>query len=97
MEIIGHAGAYPYIIVHDLSDKETINHEMIHFYQHKDLRPLITHIVYASLYIYNRLKGLDDFEAYYYNCYEQEAYYNEVNPDYLKTRKKFAQFDYFIK
>ena len=41
--------------------------------------------------------GFDQNEAYHNISFEQEAYGNESNLDYLRTRKRFSWFYYLLK
>lgn len=71
-----------------LSDKENwkpvdYNHEAIHTAQWKELLYILYPIAYLLGYIF---AGFD----YKKNVFEKEAYQNQENLDYLKTRKFWA-------
>jgi hypothetical protein len=73
-------------------DKVLINHERIHLRQQLECLILPFYIIYLTEYGYHRLGGKSHFEAYKAISYEKEAYSNETNLEYLKTRKRFANF-----
>jgi len=68
-----------------------INHERIHWEQQKEL-PFIFYIWYIIEWIINIFKYKK--RAYIKLSFEQEAYFNDQNLDYLKSRKKYAFIDY---
>ena len=63
------------------------NHEIIHFQQQLELLFVGQWFLYAFFWLWNvaRLKG-DGKEAYYQNPFEREAYDNDGNLDYLRSR-----------
>ena len=81
---------YPFIIVRSLEDKETINHEMIHIQQMKELLVIPFLILYGLNYIFNlgRYNGNTD-KAYRNVIFEKEAYDNEKDLLYLTKRPKY--------
>lgn len=67
--------------------KKTINHETIHFQQALELGVIFFYIFYVlewffKLFFYGK-------NAYRNISFEKEAYNNEENLDYLKTRKRY--------
>lgn len=67
-----------------------INHERIHIVQQLELLIVPFFILYFLNYIINLFKyRFNHRKAYYYIMFEQEAYNNEDNLDYLKNRKPF--------
>lgn len=68
-----------------------LNHERIHTAQMKEM-------VYVFFYIWYLIEWLVRLcghgNAYRRISFEQEAYDNELNPDYLNTRKHFNWFKY---
>ena len=68
----------------------TRNHETIHYHQQLEL----LFIGQWILYVFYWLKGLITYRngeiAYRQSPFEREAYDNDQNLDYLKTRKPFA-------
>lgn len=91
---------YPFIFVRndsDKFDKILINHETIHIKQQKELFVIPFYIWYflewlIKIFVYKSFNN-----AYLNICFEKEAYKNEKNLDYLKTRKRFAFFSYLKK
>lgn len=73
-----------------LNDKRLINHEMIHYVQQKELLFIVHWVLYGMFYVIERLKGKTHSEAKHTNPFEAEAYANDDNLDYLRTRKMFA-------
>lgn len=78
--------------------KQTINHELIHTAQAKDLCKVIW-IGYTIFYLLYFLFWLVEIIRPPYNyaykdiCFEKEAKQNQMNLDYLVTRKSFSCFD----
>ena len=83
---------YPWIIAtkNEKKDKVLMNHENIHLIQEKELFVLPFYLLYIGYSIYLFVRYLNIGSAYILNRFEAEAYANEGNMDYLKTRKKFA-------
>ncbi len=68
-------------------NKVLINHEKIHLRQQLELLIVPFYIWYLSEYYIKYLKYKDPNLAYRNISFEKEAYENEQNSDYLKTRK----------
>lgn len=88
---------YPFIIVRNQEVKEsevTIHHEKIHFRQQLELFIVPFYILYILFYIVYRFKGYNHFNAYMSIPFEREAYWNDTNLDYLKTRSFWAWINY---
>jgi len=71
-----------------------INHETIHIEQQKELLVIIFFLLYFTewfikLFIYGK-------KAYRNISFEREAYTNEDNLEYLKTRKRYSFLKYII-
>ena len=78
---------YPFILLkrkEDLDDKVTINHESIHIQQQKETLVIFFYLWYLIEWAIKR--------SYYKLSFEKEAYQNEANLDYLKTRKHYSWF-----
>lgn len=73
----------------------TINHEEIHTAQMKEMWYLFFYIQYLIEFFLRLLvmRGVKD--AYRNISFEQEAYDNEIDMSYLKTRKRFNWRSYF--
>lgn len=53
-------------------------------------------IVYALNWLVNRVRGLSGADAYFKILFEQEAYDNAEDKDYLSYRRPFAWTDYLL-
>jgi hypothetical protein len=67
-----------------------VRHEKIHFLQQMELLFVFHWILYAYFYIVARSKGHGHYAAYRNNPFELEAYDNECDVNYLRSRKFFA-------
>ena len=82
-----------------------INHESIHWEQEKELLIVFFYILYALFYLVELIRCLFDSargthadgrhrsiwkRAYYMIPFEQEAYDNEENKEYIEHRKHYA-------
>ena len=78
----------PFIVSSEDLDELTMNHELIHFEQQKELYL----VGFYFLYVYDYLKGVvkykDKEEAYRKIRFEQEAYSNEDDLGYIQTRDR---------
>lgn len=93
---IGGIALFPFIILREkyrdnplyhAKAKETINHETIHFQQALELLVIPFYVLYIlewfiKLFFY----GADSYRNI---SFEREAYGNDSNLDYLKTRKRY--------
>lgn len=68
-----------------LANKALLNHEKIHWQQQKEMLILPFYVWYVVEWM---------FKGYRQISFEREAYENDVNPDYLKTRKKWQWVKY---
>lgn len=66
------------------------NHESIHTAQMKELWYIFFYIMYFLEWLFRLVTKPKT--AYESISFEREAYGNEENPDYLSTRKHFAQW-----
>ena len=86
----------PFIIIREwrFATDKTINHEKIHMYQALEMLYLPFLILYIGNYLLNLVKGKPLMEAYKDIIFEKEAYDNDDNLDYLKTRKFWSWYKY---
>lgn len=70
-----------------------INHESIHTAQIKELLYVFFYIFYLIEWLFKLLKLF--LKSYYNISFEREAYQNEENLEYLKSRKRFGFLKYF--
>lgn len=87
---------WPFVFIRDEGNDRTINHETIHIKQYNEL--LI--IGFLGLYLWDWLHGLVKYRnrqtAYYRIRFEQEAYENDKDVNYLVNRKSFAWRQYKV-
>lgn len=70
--------------------ERTKRHETIHFQQFLETGVIGFILIYYSDYLFKLIKYRDGKKAYRMICFEQEAYDNDDNEDYLERRKRFA-------
>lgn len=63
-----------------------LNHERIHLRQQLELGLLPFYLWYVAEYVYWRIRLRDHYIAYRAIRFEREAFNNDENPDYLRTR-----------
>lgn len=88
---------FPFVILRDASDSKNamlVNHEKIHLMQQIELLILPFYIFYVFGYLVNLIKYRDKNKAYRNIVFEREAYANETDLEYLKTRPLFGFFKY---
>lgn len=73
-------------------DKIVINHEKIHTVQMKELLWIFFYIIYFLEYLVKIIIHGNLHTAYRNISFEKEAYINEENMNYLKTRKCYQQW-----
>ena len=67
-----------------------VNHESIHWAQAKELAVIGFYILYVLNWIINIFRFETQKEAYRNIIFEKEAYKNETNLEYLKTREHYS-------
>ena len=77
-------------------DEVTINHESIHTQQMKELGYVFFYLIYLAEYLVRLVINRDTNKAYRAISFEQEAYDNEHNLSYLKSRKRYYWLGYII-
>ena len=73
----------------EISD-QTKNHESIHWEQYKECLIVGFLVLYGISYLINIFKGRGGPWAYRNIWFEKEAYDNDENLDYIKSRRWFA-------
>ena len=96
----GYAGmtVFPFIILKSnyyLENKTTVNHEKIHIRQQLELLILPFYVLYFLNLFINYIKYKNFQMAYHNIIFEREAYANEKNLDYLKSRSFWSFIKYF--
>lgn len=71
-----------------------INHESIHYEQEKELGYVGFYLLYILEYLYKRVKYKNAYKAYYEVSFEQEAYDNQHDLNYITNRIKFSWLKY---
>ena len=97
--VISGISIFPFVVLREayLQDSKfwtkrrskTINHETIHFQQQLEMLVIPFYLVYFLEYLIRFLISFDGHKAYRGISFEQEAYNNEHNLEYLKTRKRY--------
>ena len=78
---------YPFILVRRPNPGPTLlNHERIHLRQQAELGVILFYIWYGLEYLIRRVQYRNHYSAYRNICFEREAFANEHNLAYLKTR-----------
>ncbi|MDC6351286.1 hypothetical protein PP178_06945 [Zeaxanthinibacter sp. PT1] len=76
------------------ADSVLINHEKIHLRQQRELLIIPFYLFYFTEWLIRLLYYRNAYNAYKNLSFEKEAYHNETNLDYLKTRKPFTFIKY---
>jgi len=88
---------FPFIFLIDENLKyitTLIHHEKIHLQQQKELLMIFFYIFYGLEWFFKLIKYRNRYLAYKNLSFEKEAYQNEKNLNYLKTRKAWAFLNY---
>ena len=84
---------FPFILLTcpgDATNAQLMNHERIHLRQQIELFIIPFYLLYFSEYLVRRLQGKNHYAAYRAISFEQEAYCNEQQLDYLAHRPALA-------
>ncbi|MCC9041750.1 hypothetical protein LNQ81_03415 [Myroides sp. M-43] len=84
---------YPFIFLKSKDSKNNlylVNHERIHLHQQAELLIVFFYLWYLMSFFYYYLRLRSVKLAYKEVIFEREAYQNEHNLEYLKTRKFFS-------
>ncbi|MBY0487021.1 MAG: hypothetical protein K2P85_07550 [Flavobacteriaceae bacterium] len=90
---------YPFVFLADKDDKLNtifINHEKIHIRQQLELLVLPFYVMYFTEYLFRLIQYKDNKKAYFNISFEREAYANEKDLNYLKSRS-FWRFCVYLK
>jgi len=87
---------WPFIISREEMSEDVLTHETIHIAQQKELLVLFFYLLYGWDYLIGLVKYRDKEKAYYQIRFEQEAYHNMFNKDYLKNRKLYSWRKYKV-
>lgn len=88
---------FPFVFVKnrsDMSNEQFINHERIHLRQQLEMLVIPFLIWYAIAFLFRLIQFKNRHLAYKNISFEREAYANEKDLDYLKTRSfwKFVEY-----
>lgn len=88
---------FPFVFLTNKDDKLNavfVNHEKIHIRQQIEFLILPFYIWYLLEYLFRIFQYQDKKKAYFNISFEREAYRNEKNLDYLKSRSfwKFLKY-----
>ncbi|WP_109302693.1 hypothetical protein [Aquimarina sp. AU474] len=89
---------WPFIVVKEpflKQDEAFINHERIHLRQQAELLVLPFYFLYFAEYIIRLIQYRNSQQAYRNISFEREAYLNEDDLNYLKTRKPWSFIKYW--
>lgn len=86
---------WPFVLLKSKTpDKVIINHEKIHIRQQSELLVLFFYLWYIIEWLFKYI-ACRNFDIAYRNiCFEREAFANENNLEYLKTRPFWAFLKY---
>ena len=87
---------WPFIISREEMSEDVLNHESIHIAQQKELLVLFFYLLYGWDYFMGLIKYKDKEKAYYRIRFEQEAYENMYNQNYLTERKLYSWRKYKV-
>ena len=86
---------FPFILLRQKSPGfSIINHERIHLKQQLELGIVIFYIWYFTEYLIRLARYKNHYLAYLHISFEQEAYRNQHDHDYLKNRAFWAFWKY---
>jgi hypothetical protein len=88
---------FPFVVVRDRNAQDYLvlmNHERIHLRQQMELLVLPFFVIYGLDYLVKLIRYRDQSLAYRNIVFEREAYQNENDLDYLKSRSfwKFMKY-----
>ncbi len=89
---------WPFIVVKESflkQDEAFINHERIHLRQQAELLVVPFYFLYITEYIIRLIQYRNSRQAYRNISFEREAYFNEDDLYYLKTRKPWSFLKYW--
>jgi len=88
-----------YVTEKYVTNAKTINHEKIHWRQQLEMLIVFFYIWYLIEWVIKifTVSGSGGGSAYRALSFEREAYDNDDNLDYLKTRKPYSWFKYITK
>ena len=70
-------------------DERTMTHESIHTRQMIELLVIGFYVWYILEWLFRWIRERDRYTAYRNICFEREAYDNDINPLYLRERRRY--------
>lgn len=89
---------YPFILIKNIEDQHNnilLNHEKIHLRQQLELLIIFFYLWYITEYFIHLFRYQNRQRAYMAISFEREAYANERDFEYLKSRSAWSFFRYF--
>ena len=80
---------FPFVFSRGSMNETTKRHETIHFQQQLETLVIGFYLIYFYDYLRARIKGKTGKDSYLSIRAEVEAYYNEMDVNYLKNRKRW--------
>ena len=87
---------YPFIISREKMSEDVFNHERIHIAQQKELFVVFFYLLYGWDYLRGFIKFRNKELAYRRIRFEQEAYSQMFNENYLENRKPYSWRKYKV-
>ena len=91
---VGGITLWPFIIIRPRKNWIVVNHESIHIKQQQELLVIPFYLLYILEWFIGIFVHGSIIKSYYNISFEKEAYENQSNPNYLKTRKLFSWVKY---
>lgn len=86
---------WPFVVFKEKADMDNVvilNHEQIHLKQQLELLVILFYVIYISEYLYGLIRYRCHDTAYRKISFEREAYQNEYNLEYIRTRRKWGMW-----
>jgi hypothetical protein len=87
---------YPFIIAREEMSEDVLRHESIHIAQQKELLVVFFYLLYGWDYLKGLIKFRNKELAYHRIRFEQEAYAQMLNENYLENRKSYSWHKYKV-
>jgi len=87
---------FPFVILAEEVDQYTMNHELIHFEQQKELFVVGFYALYAYDFVKGMIKYKDKHLAYFLIRFEQECYEHQNDLGYIVDREKHSWKEYEV-
>ena len=93
---IGALSFFIFVFCRNKITKRLKTHETIHFQQQLEMLFVFQWLLYGLFWLIGLVKYKNGKKAYYQNPFEQEAYDNEYDQNYLQKRKRFSWWKYKV-